>query len=189
MFYLEKKVELVKEDDSLSKFYYEWHKTIISDLNRFKLILENYRNNDDKIALINYVNFIINNLFHYRDKDIDDNILVLINTSNYFVFSFVAIGDEINSYVFLSKDYKNIIITREYCELFDREEMEMQDERYGEYDIEYFYLDKEEVHRQSNYKLMYTFDYYGLLIPYNNGKIDKECDIILEKIKRLKNDW
>ena len=131
-------------------------------------MLEKYENSSDKDGLLSMLSYIRMNLFN--DVQEDDK-LILKSTQNYFMFSFYDSLNEIPTYVLISKDYKRFVVASEEMECFDDNEFD-EDERYGIYVYDYFFLKNNKVRHIQTCDKEYTKDY--------NGKFDNSmlyCEI------------
>ena len=137
-------------------FFFSWYEAIIRDFNIFKRMLEKYENSSDKDKLISTLSYICGNLFN--DVQEDDG-LILKNTPNYFLFSLYDSTDEIPTYVLISKDYKRFMVASEEMECFDDPDYD-EDERYGIYMYNYFFLENNKVKHIEIRDKEYTKDYY-----------------------------
>lgn len=143
-------------NDENTQFFFEWYEAIIRDFNIFKSMLEKYEDSKDKDNLISVLSYISINL----SNDVqEDNKLILKNTPNYFLFSFYNSVNEIPNYVLISKDYKRFIVASEEMECFDDNEFD-EDERYGIYEYDYFFLKSNKVKHIQIRDKEYTKDYY-----------------------------
>ena len=52
-----------------NEFFQEWHKAIIKDFLRFKIILEKYPNSIEKENLLRVIEYITNNIKNEYDED------------------------------------------------------------------------------------------------------------------------
>ena len=81
------------------------------------------------------------------------------STVEYFLFSFYDdIASDMPTYVLLSRDYKRLLVAAEEMECFDDEEFN-EDERYGIYHYDYFYLEDDKVKYYHKETKEYTQDY------------------------------
>lgn len=144
-------------EDENAHFFFRWYEAIIRDFNIFKSMLEKYEDSSDKEELLSMLSYISINLFN--DIQAVDR-LILKNTPNYFLFSFYDSVNEIPTYVLISKDYKSFIVASEEMECFDDDEFD-EDERYGIYVYDYFFLESNKVKHIQISDKEYTQDYNG----------------------------
>lgn len=144
------------EDDN-AQFFFRWYEAIIRDFNIFKNILEKYEGSKDKESLLLMLSYIKTNLT--RDYDEDDR-LILKSTPNYFLLSVYDEVTEIPVYILISKDYKKFLITSEEMECFDDEAFD-EEERYGVYLYNYYFLEDNKVKHYEISNKEYTKDYNG----------------------------
>ena len=95
--------------------------------------------------------------------DVQEDKLILKSTPNYFLFSFYDSVDEIPTYVLISKDYKRFVVASEEMECFDDNEFD-EDERYGIYEYDYFFLENNKVRHIQILDKEYTKDYNGKFV-------------------------
>lgn len=143
-------------------FFYGWYEVILKDFKIFESILEKYEDSSDKDKLLLNLSYIRTCLTNDIKEDVE---LILKSTPNYFLFSFYDSLSEIPSYVLISKDYKKFIIASEEMECFDDENFD-EDERYGTYDYDYFFLEDDKVKYYQIYTKEYTKDYNRKFINY-----------------------
>lgn len=172
-------------EDENTQFFFRWYEAIIRDFNIFKGMLEKYENSSDKDELLSMLSYIRMNLSN--DVQEDDKLL-LKNTPNYFLFSFYSEVDEIPTYVLISKDYKRFIVASEEMECFDDNEFD-EDERYGIYIYDYFFLENNKVRHIQTRDKEYTKDYNGkfdnLMLYCEIEDSEKYYDSLLS-VKKLK---
>lgn len=141
--------------DENATFFLEWHKAIIRDFNKFKIILEKYENSKDKDRLISILSYIGINLSKgFRE----DDELILKSTPNYFLFSLYDLIKDSQTYVLISKDFKRFLIASEDVELFDEDGFN-EDDRYGIYTYDYFFLENNKVKYINTYDKEYTWKF------------------------------
>ena len=168
------------------EFFLSWHQAIKDDLRRFLIILEKYEDSENKQRLIGFINYIRDNISN--NNEIDASMLLLRSTPRYFLYSFVGSGEEIPTYVLVSKDYKKILITSEEMECFDYPEFD-QDERYGLYNYSFFKLTDNEIKYIETTDIDYTIHYNcylwnGFYDKSDYEKTDLGYDFICEKYER-----
>lgn len=172
-------------EDENTEFFYRWYEAIIRDFNIFKSMLEKYENSSDKDKLISMLSYIRINLFNDVEED---NKLILKNTSNYFLFSFYGSVDEIPTYVLISKDYKRFMVASEEMECFDDNEFD-EDERYGIYIYDYFFLESNKVKyvqiRDKEYTKDYNEKFDNSMLYCEIEESEKHYDSLLS-VKKLK---
>lgn len=144
-------------EDENKQFFLEWHEAIIRDFNIFSSIIEKYEYSNVKDILMLKLSYISTNLF--KSIQVDDK-FILKNTPNYFLFSFYDPINEIPTYVLFSKDYKRFIIASEEMECFDDYEFD-EDERYGIYVYDYFFLENNKIKYVQIRSKEYTKDFNG----------------------------
>lgn len=169
-------------EDENAHFFFRWYEAIIRDFNIFKNILEKYEDSNDKDKLILMLSYIRINL----SNDIqEDDRLILKNTPNYFLFSFYDSVSEIPTYVLISKDYKRFIVASEEMECFDDDEFD-EDERYGIYIYDYFFLEGNKVKHIQISDKEYTKDYNGkfdnLMLYYKIEDAEIYYDLLFNEI-------
>lgn len=142
-------------EDENTEFFFRWYEAIMRDFNIFKSMLEKYENSSDKDKLISMLSYIRVNLTN--DVQEDDK-LILKSTPNYFMFSFYTSVVEIPTYVLISKDYKRFIVASEEMECFDDNEFD-EDERYGIYEYDFFFLENNKIRHIQTRDKEYTQDY------------------------------
>lgn len=203
--------ECYGKDYKNNKLFLEWHDAVKNDLNIFKIILEQYADSKEKdklLATIDYIRKNISNEFK------DDEFIVMKSTNKYFLFSFydnitsdrfidgiedmdfymdndITVSD-MPTYVLLSRDYKRILIASEEIECFDDEEFD-EDERYGLYNYDYFFLKDNKVKHYNECLKEYTNDFTSKF--YGSGFYEKDiketeiyCDYLLNEenvVKKL----
>jgi len=144
------------EDYKNNKLFLEWHDAIKTDLNRFKIMLEQYSDSEEKNKLLMMIDNIRNNISNEFDEG---NFILMKSTVEYFLFSFYDdIASDMPTYVLLSRDYKRLLVAAEEMECFDDEEFN-EDERYGIYHYDYFYLEDDKVKYYHKETKEYTQDY------------------------------
>lgn len=144
------------EDYKKNKLFIEWHKVIKTDLNKFKIILEQYSDSDAKNKLLMIIDNIRSNI---SNEFSDGDFILMKSTVKYFLFSFYDdIVSDIPIYVLLSKDYKRFLVAKEEMVCFDDEEFD-EDERYGIYNYYYFYLEDDKIKYYHEETKEYTHDY------------------------------
>lgn len=172
-------------EDENTQFFFRWYETIIRDFNIFKSMLEKYENSSDKYKLLSMLSYIRMNLSN--DVQEDDK-LILKSTRNYFMFSFYDSADEIPTYVLISKDYKRFVVASEKMECFDDNEFD-EDERYGIYEYDYFFLENNKIRHIQTRDKEYTKDYNGkfdnLMLYCEIEESEKYYDSLLS-VKKLK---
>ena len=175
-------------EDENTNFFFRWYETIIRDFNIFKSMLEKYENSSDKDELISMLSYIRINLSNDVQKD---DKLILKSTPNYFLFSLYDSINEIPVYVLISKDYKRFVIASEEMECFDDNDFD-EDERYGIYVYEYFFLENNKVKHIQIRDKEYTQDYNGkfdnLMLYCAIEDAEKYYNLLLEQnnvIKKL----
>lgn len=172
-------------EDENTQFFFRWYEAIIRDFNLFKSMLEKYENSSDKDKLILMLPYIRINLSN--DVQEDDK-LILKNTPNYFLFSFYDSVNEIPNYVLISKDYKRFVVASEEMECFDDNEFD-EDERYGIYIYDYFFLENNKIRHIQIHDKEYTKDYNGkfdnLMLYCEIEESEKYYDSLLS-VKKLK---
>ena len=174
-----------KESDGLkdenTQFFFSWYEAIKRDFNIFKSMLEKYENSSDKDKLISMLSYICINLFNDVQEDEE---LLLKSTPNYFLFSFYGRLAEIPTYVLVSKDYRRFMIASEVMECFDDNEFD-EDERYGIYDYDYFFLENNKVKHIKTCDKEYTKDYnekfYNSRLYCEVEKSEEYYDSLLSK--------
>lgn len=173
------------EDDNAT-FFFRWYEAIIRDFNIFKNILEKYEDSKDKESLLLMLSYIKTNLT--RDYEEDDR-LILKSTPNYFLFSVYDEVTEIPVYVLISKDYKKFLITSEEMECFDEESFD-EEERYGIYLYNYYFLEDNKVKRYQLSNKEYTKDYndkfYNLMFYSEPETSEIYYDSLLDKKEVVK---
>lgn len=172
-------------EDLNAQFFFRWYETIIRDFNIFKGMLEKYKNSSEKDELLSMLSYICMNLskdFQEEDK------LILKSTPNYFMFSFYDSLNEIPTYVLISKDYKNFLVASEEMECFDDNEFD-EDERYGIYEYNYFFLENNKIRHIQISNKEYTKDYNekfdNLMLYCETQEAEKYYDSLLS-VKKLK---
>lgn len=172
-------------EDENTQFFFRWYEAIIRDFNIFKSMLEKYENSSDKDTLLSMLSYIRMNLSN--DVQEDDK-LILKSTLNYFMFSFYDSSDEIPTYVLISKDYKRFVVASEEIEYFDDNEFD-EDERYGIYEYDYFFLENNKIRHIQIRDKEYTKDYNGkfdnLMLYCEIEESEKYYDSLLS-VKKLK---
>lgn len=164
-----------------NEFFQEWHKAIIKDFLRFKIILEKYPNSIEKENLLRVIEYITNNIKNEYDEDDE---IIMRNTTHFFLFSFFTENDDLPNYVLLSKDYKKILLASEIMECFDDPDYN-EEERYGIYAYDYFYTENGMIEHIHNEKKEYTQDYTNEFTRNFYGeeeKSNKNYQMILRKI-------
>lgn len=144
-------------EDENKQFFLEWYEAIIRDFNIFSSIIKKYEYSNVKDILMMKLSYISTNLF--KSIQVDDK-FILKNTPNYFLFSFYDPINEIPTYVLFSKDYKRFIIASEEMECFDDYEFD-EDERYGIYVYDYFFLENNKIKYVQIRSKEYTKDFNG----------------------------
>lgn len=171
-------------EDENTQFFFRWYEAIIRDFNIFKVMLEKYENSSDKDELLLMLSYICMNLTN--DVKEDDR-LILKSTLNYFMFSFYDSVYEIPIYVLISKDYKRFIVASEEMECFDDNEFD-EDERYGIYIYDYFFLENNKIKHIQIRDKEYTTDYNGkfdnLMLYCEIEEAEKYYDSLLS-VKKL----
>lgn len=123
---------------------------------------------------------------------LDDGFILMKSTINYFLFSFYNnIYDDIPTYVLVSKDYKKNLVAREIMECFDDVNFN-EDERYGLYNYDYFFLNDNKVNYYNDFIKDYTYDYSSKFsnsyFYVNDIKISENYyDSLLNEKKYIKN--
>ena len=143
------------EEYKNNHFFIEWHNAIKKDLNRFKIILEQYSESKEKNKLLATIDYIINNV---SNEFCEDDSILMKSTEKYFLFSFYDTVAEMPTYVLISKDYKRLLIASEEMECFDDKNFN-EDERYGYYNYYYFFLKDNKVTQYYLGRKEYTQDY------------------------------
>lgn len=149
------KEEYIKKNTEEFEFFHSWYKAIYHDFNIFKIILENYTESRDKTNLLTVLSYIQHNILNEIE---DEYKLVMSSTPNYYLFSFYNKISEIPNYVLLSKDYKRFIISTEEMECFDDPNFD-ENERYGIYTYDYFFLKDNQIKHYHEEKKEYTTDF------------------------------
>lgn len=175
-------------EDENTHFFYRWHEAIIRDFNIFKRMLKKYEDSNDKDKLLATLSNICINLSN--DVQEDDK-LILKSTPNYFLFSLYDSIDELPTYVLISKDYRRFVISSEEMECFDDKDFD-EDERYGIYVYDYFFLENNRVKYIQIRDKEYTKDYNGkfdnLMLYCETEETEKYYHSLLEQnnvIKKL----
>lgn len=144
------------EDYFNNKQFLEWHKVIKADLSKFKIILDQYDVCEEKNKLL----VIIDNIRRSIMNGFDSGSFILMkSTIEYFLFSFYdEVNNDMPTYVLLSRDYKRFLIASEVMECFDDPQF-AEDERYGIYRYDYFFLKDNKVKHYDKEIKEYTTDY------------------------------
>ena len=203
--------ECYGKDYKNNKLFTEWHDAVKNDLNIFKIILEQYDDSKEKDKLLTTIDYIRKNI---SNKFNDEEFVVMKSTNEYFLFSFydnitsdriidsiedmdfymdndITVSD-MPTYVLLSRDYKRILIAREEMECFDDEEFD-ENERYGLYNYDYFFLNDNKVKHYNECLKEYTYVFTSKF--YGSGFYEKDikeaeiyCDYLLNEqnvVKKL----
>lgn len=172
-------------EDENTQFFFRWYEAIIRDFNIYKIMLEKYENSIDKDKLLSMLSCIRMNL----SNDVQEDKLILKSTPNYFMFSFYDSVDEIPTYVLISKDYKRFVVASEEMECFDDNEFD-EDERYGIYEYDYFFLENNKVRHIQIRDKEYTKDYNGkfdnLMLYCEIKESEKYYDSLFEQKNLVK---
>lgn len=144
------------DDYNSNELFLEWHKVLKTDLNKFKIILEQYNDSEDKSKLLIAIDNIRSNIMNEFDCD---SFILMKSTPEYFLFSFYDDDfPNMPTYVLLSRDYKRFLIACEVMECFDDPQFD-EKERYGVYRYDYFFLKDNNVKYYNKEIKEYTQDY------------------------------